>query len=213
MSENTPDAVVYTHQSSDKDTPKRFIIYARTAIRQESGIGYSISAQIEACKQYALAKGYEPADLLVYQETASGGDDSTYEMLHEIFEAAKQGKFEILVVNTYDRISRSPEVLVAFVAQFRELGVTVESVSDPLEDSPEGRFMLEVRLAVASLERSYFIARMQYGKRVKKAKKETPFGYKEEGSGLEVDGEQASTIREVFGPYFKYHSAYQEEEE
>ena len=47
----------------------RAIIYARVSTEEQKREGYSIEAQIKACRTYAQAKGWE--DIMVYKEPKS----------------------------------------------------------------------------------------------------------------------------------------------
>ena len=48
----------------------RAIIYARVSTEEQSRKGYSIDAQVDACRAYAQAKGWEV--VMVYKEPKSG---------------------------------------------------------------------------------------------------------------------------------------------
>src|ERR1700730_7820970 len=92
---------------------KRAAIYARTATTQELGPNFPLANQIHECKEFATREGYEVVE--EFQEVGSGsGIDRP--ILKSLLEAAKEGRFDVLIIRTFDRLSRNSGLIEKVIA-------------------------------------------------------------------------------------------------
>jgi len=104
----------------------RAVVYARiVAHRAERN---EIAVQIEHCKEYIKASGYELAGSYI-DEGASGTTMHRHAM-DQLRHGARSGAFDIIVVHSISRIGRNAQDVRAFLDEMRACGVTVESVID-----------------------------------------------------------------------------------
>lgn len=110
-----------------------------------------------------------------------------------------------------DRLARRLVYQLLLEDELRRAGAPVEYVRSPVEDTPEGQFMAQVRGAVAELERAKILERMQRGKRGRAqagnvyAGAHAPYGYRnvsEPHKGrLEILDEEAEIVRMIYRWY------------
>jgi site-specific DNA recombinase len=143
---------------------KRYSIYARTAVAQELGSNFALAEQIHECKEYATRKGYEAADPLVYQESGSGMNPNR-PALEEVLKAAREGKFNVLIIRDFARLARKQAFLLDIIHLLSEIGVEVESVTGQREVMAIAGAAWET---VERIHKELLVKRMQAGKRAKR---------------------------------------------
>ncbi len=110
----------------------RAIIYARVSTEEQKK-GYSIEAQIEACKKYCESVGWEIVGIKK-DEGKSGTSIKKRKALKEAISLIKEGKADILVAHKLDRITRSVEDYL-WLRKVLDKGdyIGMFSVSEPLD--------------------------------------------------------------------------------
>lgn len=143
----------------------RSIIYARVST-EEQKTGHSIEAQLEACRNYAKAKGWEI--VIEYQETGSGKSIDNRTELQRALTMLKEGAADYIVVWRLDRLTRS---ILDFQRVITEVGPKVASVTEGLDmSSSSGRFVANLLISFAQYERESISERTKLG--LRKAKTE-----------------------------------------
>ena len=186
---------------------KRAAIYARVSTDEQTK-GYSLSTQIEACREYAAHQGY-----LVVDEFKDDYSGAAYDRpaLNNLRELASSDHLEVVVVYDVDRLARKSIYQMLIEEEFSKLGVTFEYVIGQYEDSDEGRLQKQIRAAIAEYEKTKILERGKRGKRGK-AKSgyvvvgaRPPYGYRVRSephkAWLEVDEEEAAIVRLVYQWY------------
>jgi site-specific DNA recombinase len=141
---------------------KRAAIYARSATTQEHEPNFQLASQIHECKEYAVSKGYEVVE--EYQEVSSG---ATIErpILKSLFEAAKEGKFDVLLIRDFARLARNSVLIHDLIRLFDEMGIEVESAIEPKD-------VIDLAAAifggVERIRKELVARRMQAGKAAKR---------------------------------------------
>lgn len=109
------------------------VIYARySSDRQDE---QSIDAQVRACTEHAERKGYAVTTLYVDKALSATTDDRP-EFKRMIKDSAGGG-FNVVLVHKFDRFSRDTFVHDLAKNQLKVNGARLESVLEPLDDSPE----------------------------------------------------------------------------
>lgn len=144
------------------------IIYARVSTEEQERKGYSIEAQIEACRNYARAKGWEV--VMKYREAKSGKSADNREQLQRALTFLEEGGADILLVWRLDRLTRS---IIDFQRIIERVGPRISSVVEGLDMSTSaGRFVANILVAFAQYERESIGERTKLGlDRAKKAGK------------------------------------------
>ena len=146
----------------------RAIIYARVSTEEQKRKGYSIEAQIEACRAYAKAKGWEVVGVFEEPKSAKEGSIEKRKELQKALTFLEEGGSDILIVWRLDRLTRS---IIDFQKMIERIGARISSVEEGLDMSTSaGRFVANILVAFAQYERESIGERTKLG--LQRAKKE-----------------------------------------
>lgn len=194
---------------------KRAIIYARVSTEEQAQGGYSLPSQLEKCREYATQHGYvivgEYTDAMSGAKLARPGLDAARKEL-------EQGRADVLIVYTADRLSRNLAHSLILREEFTKRGAELHFVDrGQFEDSAEGRLMQNVEGVIAEYEREKIKERTRRG-RIQKAQNgkwvghSVPYGYVRQGkrqdAKLVLDPEKAQIIRQIFEEFLKGKTMY-----
>ncbi len=98
-------------------------IYARAATNE----GDVLDNQVAACRAYCKERGYTVVDELVIQEMATSTNKQR-EGIKKLIQAAKEGKFDILVIKDKTRLSRRESQRIAFTYLFDRETIYIEYI-------------------------------------------------------------------------------------
>jgi site-specific DNA recombinase len=190
----------------------RAVIYVRVSSREQAESGYSLDAQIEACRRFVAEQGWTTVGEYVDAgESAKTADRPNFQNMLTQLDADRG--IHYVVVHKIDRFARNLDDHVAIRARFKKWGVRLVSASEGFEDTPTGRMLEGI---VASISGWYS---ENLGVEVKKGMYQklrsggwptfAPIGYKnvridgsrKAESKLVVDDETAHLIREAFDLY------------
>ena len=134
-------------------------IYARVSTKDK---GQNPDMQLFHLRKYAESRGMQ-----IYKEYVDKGVSGTKEKrpaLDELMEAAKQRKFDAVLVFKFDRFARSSKHLIMALDEFRHLGVDFISYTEQIDtSSPMGQAMFTVMSAMGQLERDLISERVKAG--------------------------------------------------
>ncbi|MFI5383921.1 MAG: recombinase family protein [Methanosarcina thermophila] len=108
----------------------RAAIYSRSLSHEDHFAERSTAEQIQECIKFALVEGIVIVQDQVYEERV---DEKSTELpvLEMLLNAAREGKFDVLLLSKYASLARKPSVSVDILRLFAEMGVEVVSVSEP----------------------------------------------------------------------------------
>lgn len=159
----------------------RIAIYVRVSDPKQKD-NTSLASQEDACRGYVGSRGWSLDERHVYREVYSGAyvDRPQFDRLRG---AIERRELDRVVVWHSDRFGRDPDDRVYLRVEAKRRGVTYVSVTDPMEDTPEGRLVDYIAGYAASVERRSFMrrsakareARVRAGKRLVGCK--PPYGY------------------------------------
>ncbi len=166
-------ARVHAHSVNNPSGAKtRAVIYVRVSTDKQADSGLSLEAQRSRCIQYAALYDIDIVEVIVDTQSAK---DLERPGLNKVQQHLEEGSANAVLITDLDRLTRSVEDGVAFVKKwFSEASdYVLLSVFDHLDTrSPEGEFMLTVKLALAQLERKKTIKRTKFALQEKKAQLE-----------------------------------------
>lgn len=186
----------------------RAVIYARYSSDRQSDT--SIEAQIEKCKQYCVEKGYTV--IKEYVDRAQSAATDRRPAFQQMFADADNKEFDVVVVYKLDRFARNLYDSVVYTKRLEQLGIDLESTTEPITQDIQGKFFRNIMGAINEL----YIENLKQEIRDKAtvaAKKgyfmggKPPFGYKlvdekdEYGKirkRYEIDESEAPFVREIF---------------
>lgn len=164
--------------------------------------GFSIEAQVRAIKDYCKRMGFELKK--VYIDEARTGTNDNRDEFQQMVKDSNNKDFQGVIVHKFDRFARDKYDSVIYKKKLRDNGVTVFSVLEPLDDSPESIIMESLLEGMAE----YFSRNLS--REVRKGKGEAALKGRHNGGvipyGFTVDDEmhyvpipeEAAVVREIF---------------
>lgn len=139
----------------------KIALYARVSTTDK---GQDPEMQLRELREYCERRGWQIAAEYV-DRGISGAKDSRPE-LNKLMADAHKRRFDAVVVWRFDRFARSVSHLLRALETFRSLGVEFVSYSEAIDTStPVGKMTFTVLGAVAELERSLIVERVNAGLR------------------------------------------------
>ena len=138
-------------------------IYARVSTEEQAQEGFSIRAQTEKLKQYALLKEWDIQDIYV-DDGISGKNIVDRPEINRLIKDIKDGKVNNVLVFKVDRLTRSIKNLMELVEIFDEYNCAFNSLTESIDtDTPSGRMFLKIIGIFAEFERENLISRVTLG--------------------------------------------------
>ncbi|MST55668.1 recombinase family protein [Pyramidobacter sp. SM-530-WT-4B] len=180
------------------------VIYARyssTNQREES-----IEAQVRACQEYAKRNGLVIVD--IYADSAKTGTNAEREEFQRMIADSATGKFEFVIVHKLDRFSRDRYDSIAYKRKLKLNGVTLRSVLENLDGSPESLILESLLEGMAAyysqnLAREALKGMKENGYRCMHNGGIPPYGYDvdKETRKYVINEEEAMVVRYIFSSY------------
>ncbi len=189
----------------------RAVLYARVSGDDRHREGRNLQGQLDLCRAYAQARGYQVIAELAEDDRGASGAAFELPRLNQVRELAQAGAFDVLVTRELDRLSRSLAKQLFVEEELRRSGVTLEYALAEYADDPEGNLNKNIRAVIAEFERLKISERMNRGRELKVRAGSVlvyarpPFGYHacqaDQKWQLEVVEEEARTVRLIFEWY------------
>lgn len=188
---------------------KKAVAYARVSTKEQSGI--SIEGQFKSIETFAKQYGFKILDKYWDKES---GKKMKREQLDLLLEGAYKGKYDVILVEKYDRFSRAGvdgQVIIQDLE--KNYNVLVIAALEPFDiNTPQGRFTRTIMLASYTLEGEMISQRTKMRMKDIAAKKywmggNPPYGLEsyqitdDEGKKrrkLSVNDEQAEIVKKIF---------------
>ena len=124
----------------------RCCIYARVSTDEQAERDLSIPFQLERCRYHAQGKGWE-----IVREYVDAGESARTDKrpeFQQMVNSARAKEFDVILVHKFDRFARNDYDFVIYEKEFEDLGIVVESISEPGDASTPagyiGRRMMQV---------------------------------------------------------------------
>ncbi len=189
------------NSETETNAPKRAAVYARYSTDLQSE--RSIEDQIALCQGYAKREGLQI--IATYQDAAqSGASVLGRDGLHDLLDAARQGRFEIVIVEALDRLSRDMEDLAGLHKRLSFLDIEIRAVHEGVAST----VLVGLRGLVGQLYREDNVLKIRRGMTGRARNGRSPgglaYGYEavpgEVGVRRIVEGE-ADVVRRIFCEY------------
>jgi DNA invertase Pin-like site-specific DNA recombinase len=200
-----------------KPTPIRCAIYTRKSSEEGLDQAYnSLAAQRDACAAYVLSQAGEGWTL-----TSGGYDDGGFSggtldrpALQRLLADIGSGRIDVVVVYKVDRLTRSLTDFAKIVEVLDRHGASFVSVTQAFNTTTSmGRLTLNVLLSFAQFEREVTGERIR--DKLAASKKlgmwmggNVPLGYRPNERTLEIEPEEAETVRMIFRRYLALGSVH-----
>jgi DNA invertase Pin-like site-specific DNA recombinase len=192
--------------------------YERVSTLIQGRHGYSLSAQEKDDRQFCADRGWHLPDDLRFvdgEDRNASGKDWDLPGLNRMLDAAKAGRFQVLVVPNTGRFARNMVKAKVLEEQLGKYGVRVVYRSIPIEDdTAEARLLKNQLQAFDEYERELIAFRTWRGRRAKAEKGEyvgsepCPYGYqfvrgverngRRRVSGIEPNPSTAPAVQTMF---------------
>ncbi len=186
----------------------RAALFARYSSKLQDSL--SLDAQVSEMERHCQKEGWEITHRFLLPETRSALIDQADEF-QAMVKAAKDRKFDTLVLHKLDRFGRDRETTVMYKALLRRHGVKIFSLTEKLGESPYERMVEGFMEVIAEFYSLNLAQETRKGQRAAtRAGRWTggkpPFGYRrgegEDGKSILVPhAEEAAIVREVFEKY------------
>ncbi len=194
----------------------RAILYCRVSTKEQTK-NLSLTTQLEACREYCSREGFDVAAAFI--EEGESAKTSARPQLQRLLAYCRQhrGQVQFLIVYNLSRFARERHDHVVLRVLLQQLGVSLRSVTEPIDDTSTGKLMEGVLASFAQFDndvradrtKAGMAAALQAGRWTFQA----PVGYlnaRESGSSLIPDPERAPLIRQAFEEYAAGHATRQE---
>jgi len=107
----------------------RCCVYARVSTEEQAERDLSIPFQLERCRYHAQGNGWE-----VVKDFVDAGESARTDkrpQFQQMISAARAKEFDIILVHKFDRFARNDYDFIVYEKELEDLGITVESVSEP----------------------------------------------------------------------------------
>ncbi len=160
---------------------EKVILYTRVSTDEQADKGYSLKHQIDTLKKYCELKGYEVVKH--FQDDYSAKTFNRPEWINlEKFCRANKKNVDTILFTKWDRFSRNIEASLTTIRKFKEFGITLNSIEQPLDlSNSDNKLILSFYLTIPEVENDKISSRTREGSR--RALKEgcfiyrAPFGY------------------------------------
>ena len=130
----------------------RAVIYVRVSSREQAEGGYSIEAQLEACRRFVYDKGWTVEDeFSELGESARTVNRPAFKAMAAMLD--DHGGITHLVVHKIDRLARNLADYAAVKARLQKLGMLEQELADEVSFSAESLALARRRLVRAEHER------------------------------------------------------------
>ena len=180
----------------------RVAIYTRVSSQMQVEEGFSLEAQLRACRKFAEERGWNI--VAEYEEPGVSGKDSNRPTFRRMIREAQGGHFDVILTHKLDRFSRSILDVLTYLRDLNEFFVYYSWSTENFDFStPMGKMQLHI---MAALAQWYLDNLSQEITKGKKARAEAgfwngnlPFGYRsQDARTIEVDKKEAEGVRLAF---------------
>lgn len=183
----------------------RAVIYCRVSTSEQTQ-NLSLATQDKACREYCARNGYAVDEVFIDAgESAKTTDRPEFLRLLEHCRRGR-GRLHAVIVYSLTRFSRNSTDHHAIVGLLRGLGITLRSVTEPIDESPSGRLMEGILAAMAQFDNDTRSERVVAGMKAAVERGRwvwpAPLGYRNadarRGASLVPDPDRAPAVREAF---------------
>ncbi|HVG08202.1 MAG TPA: recombinase family protein [Thermoanaerobaculia bacterium] len=181
-------------------TSLRAIIYCRVSSKEQT-LNLSLPVQEDQCRTLCSQNGWEVEKVFMERGSAKTADRTELQAaLTYLREQNKRSeRIHVFVVTNVDRFARDSFDHAIIRRHLAGLGVTLRSVSQPIDETPAGKFMEGIFAALSQLDNEVRGCRTKAGMQEALRRGQwvwkPPLGYLLDGKTLQPDPERAPLVR------------------
>ena len=134
-------------------TLPRVALYARVSSDQQAKDN-TIASQVEEIKARIQADGFHIDDESSYLDDGHSGSTLIRPGLERLRDHAAAGGFDRLYIHSPDRLARDYAHQMLLVEELHKCSIAIVFINHDLDESPEGRLLLQVQSVLAEYERT-----------------------------------------------------------
>jgi len=183
------------------ETKKSLVgVYVRVSTEEQAKEGLSIDAQIDKCKAFCNARGWNI--YRIYNDAGYSAGSLDRPNLKELLRDANERRFDIILVYKIDRFSRRLKDLIMILEEFKGKNINFTSVTEQIDTtSAMGEAFFQIIGVFAQLERGMVKERvkMAFDRKADlgEALYRAPYGYSYKSHKL-MPSENSQNVREIF---------------
>ncbi len=131
---------------------RRAALYARVSTEQQAQED-TIASQLDLLRRRIQADGLTVAQELQFADDGYSGETFRRPALERLRDTAAAGAIDRIYIECPDRLARDYPYQMVVVDELRRQGVEVVFLNHDLDESPEGRLLLQVQGIIAEYER------------------------------------------------------------
>jgi len=177
--------------------------YIRVSQERAARDGYGLDAQEADVRHFVEYKKWKLLEL--YREDGASGYWRERLELERLLADAKDGKFDVIVFPSIDRVGRSVRDVLDIDKALRNAGIDIVFVREGIDTStPMGEFFEIIMASIAQIEGRMMYERLSKGKQQKASRGGytggwLPYGYRRGDDGdVVVVPEEAKVIKRIF---------------
>lgn len=162
----------------------------------------SLAAQQEKIENYSTFQDYNLVDMYV-DKGISGAKYEERKELQRMLKDAEKGVFDLLIVYSPDRLSRTFRGAVEVMFQLEDLGVGIAFLNPMIDTRDEvGKMIFTFMGHFAEMDRKNITERLTMGRQDKVRQGfyigKKPYGYNVENGKLYINEEEAQVVDQIF---------------
>jgi site-specific DNA recombinase len=140
----------------------RTVLYLRVS-SQEQVQNFSLANQEKFCREYCEKMGWEIAAL--FNEEGESAKSASRTQLLKLLDFCKEnkGKIDVVLVYKFDRLARIAADHHMIKAQLIRYGISVKSVTEPVDNNSQGRLMENIYASFAQFDNDVRAERTKAG--------------------------------------------------
>jgi site-specific DNA recombinase len=149
----------------------RAVLYCRVSSLEQTK-NLSLPTQEKACREYCARNGYDVDHVFVDAGESAKSTDRPEFLRLLSYCREQQGSVHAVVVYSLTRFSRQQADHHAIATLLRGLGITLRSVTEPIDESPSGKLMEGILAAMAQFDND--VKRRQTNRRASRRSRSSP---------------------------------------
>ncbi|MGV8086464.1 MAG: recombinase family protein [Candidatus Woesearchaeota archaeon] len=180
---------------------QKVAIYSRVSTDEQAKEGLSVEAQVDKCKSYCDARGWEIYQ--IYKDPGYSAGTMDRPALQLLLNDASNKKFNVILVYKIDRFSRKLKDLILVLEDLKDKNINFTSVTEQIDTtSAMGEAFFQIIGVFAQLERGMVKerVRMAFDRKagLGEALYRAPLGYMYINKKLVPDPVNSTNIVEIF---------------
>jgi site-specific DNA recombinase len=183
------------------------IIYTRVSSKEQVDGHTSLQMQEKECMAYAAKNNVDIIEERIFREEGESAKAIKRTVLQQMlnYVGKHRKQIDVLYIWKIDRLARNLGDYYAIKVALSQHGIRVESVTEPIDDDPVGRFLEAILAAAAQFDNEIRAIRTTSGMRATveggRWPHQAPIGYTKKEKKIVIDPKFGPIIRDILTTY------------